>query len=97
MHFLRKALAKVNDTATPAESWKIIAVTRNPSSGAAKHFSTLSGVTCFKAAENNQDEPAKVFDLIGSDLCITRGQVHAVVSIQGYVDDPTMIKQGVCG
>ena len=88
-----QALAKYNEGVTPPR-WRMIAVTRSTGSATTKYLSSIDNVTCFKAAENNQDEPTKVFQDLQSSLGIGRGDVYGVFSVQGYVDDVAMVRQG---
>ncbi|KAL7421100.1 hypothetical protein Q5752_003984 [Cryptotrichosporon argae] len=81
---LIKALAGHN---TPIITYHIVALTRNPSSSASKRLAALPGVEVVQVAENNMDEPAAVFAKLGR-------AVHGVFSVQGYVDDKAMIRQG---
>ncbi|WWC88919.1 uncharacterized protein L201_003834 [Kwoniella dendrophila CBS 6074] len=75
---------------SPNDDFSIIALSRNPSSSSSTYLSKLPHVQVVQVADNCMDEPSKVFQSLG----LHKGGVYGVFSVQGYVDDATMIKQG---
>ncbi|WRT67562.1 uncharacterized protein IL334_004534 [Kwoniella shivajii] len=75
---------------SPNPDFSIIALSRNPTSGSAQQLAKLPRVQVVKVADDNMDEPSKVFPALG----LEKGDVYGVFSVQSYVDDNTMIKQG---
>jgi len=70
--------------------WNIIALTRDSSSAQSQRLAKLQGVKVVQAGPKLMDEPAETM----SSIVIPEGSVHGVFSVQGYVSDEIMVKQG---
>ncbi|WWC62329.1 uncharacterized protein I303_104925 [Kwoniella dejecticola CBS 10117] len=75
---------------SPHAEFNIIALSRNPLSSSSKYLASLPRVKVIKVPDNCMEEPSKVFQ----SLDLQKGDVYGVFSVQGYVDDTTMIRQG---
>ncbi|WWC70549.1 uncharacterized protein I206_104500 [Kwoniella pini CBS 10737] len=75
---------------SPHEEFSILALSRNPQSESSKYLASLPRVKVVKVPDDCMEEPLKVFQ----SLNLQKGDVHGVFSVQGYVDDTTMIRQG---
>ena len=84
---LPQALSKHN---TPQITYPITALTRSPTSTAAQQLASLPGVSLLQVDADVMDHPEKAFQSIKAE----GEDVWGVFSVQGYVADDVMIRQG---
>ncbi|WVR06181.1 hypothetical protein IAU60_003211 [Kwoniella sp. DSM 27419] len=75
---------------SPNNTFRIIALSRNPASGPSKKLAALPNTTVAEAPATVMDKPLEVLESLG----LKKGEIHGVFSVQGYVDDAAMVRQG---
>ena len=94
LHETRAHAQKLATYNIPTVDYRVIALTRSPTSSTSKHLASLAGVEILQVADDCMENPTPVFEQLQTKFGIGKGGVDGVLSVQGYVDDKMMVKQG---